>query len=147
MSVEKNMNPYDEDLKPGDRLTFTDELELHLADLGIDHSFEYGDELIVLADEWQRHYPILLGDPNDLAWRAWVFRTIAENAHDFWLKQRELEPENEGVSSPLPLKYWYKGYSSLTPEQRQQISREHGAIDDPAILWNLLTDTGTENFE
>ena len=67
------MNPYDEELKAGDRLTFTDELELHLDDLGIDHNFDYGDELIVLSRDDSRKFKVQIGDPRDRSWQAWIF--------------------------------------------------------------------------
>jgi hypothetical protein len=110
------VNPYDEDLKPGDRLIFTDEVEIHLANLGIPHRLEYGDELIVLDDHWERKFPIQIADVQDPTWTAWIYRTIDEGARDFWLKSQELAPEGEGVSSPLPPAYWSKAYLAMSRE-------------------------------
>ena len=135
-------NPYDKEIEAGDRLTFTYEMSLHLAALGIDHNFDYGDEMLVLGRDDRRHFPVLIGDPHDIAFQAWVFLTITEDAHTFHLKMQELEPEGEGVSSPLPLSYWNQHYHSLSPDERNRLWQ---ALEDSETVWRLLTSNPTLN--
>ncbi|MBK8023720.1 MAG: hypothetical protein IPK19_20355 [Chloroflexi bacterium] len=131
------INLYDQDLQPGDRLTFTPEVELHLDSLGIEHHFDYGDELIVLADEWQRKFPILVGDRKDPGWQARIFRGIAERARDFWLRSCELELEGEGVTSPLPLDVWNAEFCALSPKERSRVWKllQEGDVEQ---MWRLM---------
>ena len=104
-------NPFDEDLKPGDKLTFTEEVEFHLADLGIDHSFAYGDELVVVAEDQKRKFPICITDPRDMTWKAWIFRTIAERAREVWLK-------DAGFAPPPTIADYNDQFKKLSPEDR-----------------------------
>lgn len=131
------MNSYDEDLKPGDLLIFTDEVEAHINNLGIEHSFEYGDTLIVLRDEPTLRLSICVSSPQNLGWQAWILRTVAENARDFWLRMRELEFDNEGISLPVPLEYWNKEFRQLTPADRVRMWQELRE-KSPGEIWTIL---------
>jgi hypothetical protein len=106
-----DMNPFDEDLKIGDRLTFTEELELHLDDLGIEHPFEYGDELEVIHVEDRLTYPICIADSRDRQWQAWVFRTIVERAQEVWLKAH-------GFVAPPTMAEYAEKFEKLSPKER-----------------------------
>lgn len=132
----------DEELKAGDLLTYTDDMDAHLADLGIAHRFEYGDDILVIERDDDRKFNVLITDPLDLSWQAWVFLSPAENAHNFRLASQELYPENEGVSSPLPLHYWSRAYKDMTPEERKQFSQEQDSSEtDYETLWKLLVNS------
>ena len=139
----------DEEIKAGDLLTFTQEVELHLADLRIEHRFEYGDDILVLDRDDDRKFNVLITNPLDLTWQAWIFLVIAEGARDFRLNAQELYRENEGVSSPLPLNYWNQTYRNLTPQERHkywQEQRDEGETDYNT-LWKLLVNSPQDRRE
>jgi hypothetical protein len=109
---------YDEEIKPGDKLTFTDEVELHFADLGINHKFKFGDELVVVERDDERSYGICVADPRDMTWQAWVSIIVAERAQESWLELNGLAPEGERARRKRLINDWNKEVSILTPEER-----------------------------
>lgn len=129
---------YDEAVKPGDRLTFTYEFSLHLAEIGVTHAFELGDDVLVLGVDDRRDFSVLIGDPHDITFQAWVFEVVARYARNFWLRQAELEPEGEGVSSLLPLSYWNHHYHSLSPAERHALWQTDNTPGDFETLFRIL---------
>lgn len=109
-------NWYNEELKPGDKLTFTEEVEMHFEALHVEHKFHYGDELVVVERDDRRDLGICVSDPRDLMWKAWISIIVAERAQEFWLEMNGVEPSK--VSSPLPPDYWNKEFAVLTPGER-----------------------------
>jgi hypothetical protein len=139
------MNFYNEELKPGDHLTFTDEMEEFLDYLGVGHCFEYGDDLIVLAVEHARQYQVLVTNPLDLTWQAWIYLSVAEAAQEFWLESQQLRHEGEGVSSQLPLAYWSLRFRQMTPNERQK-AWEATQENNFDLLWMILTESQNKPF-
>lgn len=122
-------------LKPGLRITVTDEVVDHLDALGVAHDLEYGEDLIVVSIDDAEKFPVQVSLPGIYpTWKARIHRTVAEFARAFYEKQMELLPQGEGVSCPLPVTYWYAPLQTMTDEERVDFWARYLVQDDNLMM-------------
>ena len=109
---------YHDEIKPGDKLTFTREVELHFADLNIPHKLKCGDELVVVERDDDRDYGICITDPRDMTWRAWISIIVAERAQEFWLEMNDMSLDGKRVSRYVPNEDWHREFAALSLEDK-----------------------------